>query len=149
MFTRRLCTSFSALYDGIVPSKEIRDITIVEKTPLDYFYTKFQIDSRGKEVVAIVNDVAMLFNQQRLEKISPSTLQNFLDNLNSSTSQMLKGKYNDEQLMAFIKSRYIQAPSEIKAWSEYLNRVAEEMNVEPPTNPQPTDPQPTDPQPTE
>lgn len=139
MFSKRkIYSSFAAVHTGTAaPYNTDETIIVCEKTPLDDFNTQEVLQADGTTTTRIVNDVAMLFNQQRLEKISPTTLQNFLNSLSSGSSKMLKGTYTDEQLLSFVKSRYIQAPSEIKLWSEYLNKVAESLNVDPPISQDP------------
>ena len=77
-----------------------------------------------RECIVIHDDIYMLFNQKRLlaSGVGVDTLKAWLDTLapvNDSLSQLRK-KCTDEQLMAFCKSRYIQSPSELLAWSEYL-----------------------------
>jgi hypothetical protein len=63
----------------------------------------------------------MLFNQQRLDRMSLSQLSDWLDNQTPTSGLAeLRSKMSDAQLHSFIKSRYIQSPSELMAWSEYI-----------------------------
>lgn len=77
------------------------------------------------------SDVYLLFNQKRLDKIS---LQAFVENLNALPQtdglKTLRSKMTDEQLHSFVKSRYIQTPSEMLSWSSYLMAKADELKVE-------------------
>ena len=76
------------------------------------------------------SDIQLLLNQERLrETLGLDTFKQWLSYFKASTEQtgVDTSKYTDEQLMHFIKSRYIQAPSELKAWSEYLNSCADEV----------------------
>ena len=78
----------------------------------------------------------MLFNQQRLDRMTLSQLSDWLDNQTPTSGlSELRSKMSDAQLHSFIKSRYIQSPSELMAWSEYIQsefskecqKVAEEL----------------------
>lgn len=78
------------------------------------------------------SDIALLFNEERLRKtLGLDTLKKWLEHFNVAVSASSNGidvsNMTDAQLMSFIKSRYIQQPSELKAWSEYLNTCAEEI----------------------
>lgn len=39
----------------------------------------------------------------------------------------LRSKLSDDQLCSFVKSRFIQTPSELMAWSQYLMSSQDEM----------------------
>lgn len=120
-----------------------------DSSPLDTFYFVESIapfDTTSTPSYSFVDDVYMLFNQERLAKISPQVQQQFVEGL-TKASPALKGKFTDEQLLAFVKSKHLQAPSEVMAWSRYLNaNYAEElakMQATEPTDPvPPTDPAP-------
>lgn len=78
------------------------------------------------------SDIALLFNEERLRKmLGLDTLKKWLEHFNVAASASSNGidtsRMTDAQLMSYIKSRYIQQPSELKAWSEYLNTCAEEL----------------------
>lgn len=77
------------------------------------------------------NDIALVLNQKRLDRM---TLQGFSDYLNQSQVnddplRQIRSQMTDEQLMKFVKSRYIQSPSELKSWYSYLhNTMCNEIN---------------------
>lgn len=75
------------------------------------------------EAVANVDDIYLLFNQQRLLYMGADTLNAWLNSLQPRSDSLseLRKKCTDEQLMQICKSRYIQSPSELLAWSDYLN----------------------------
>ena len=76
------------------------------------------------------SDVALLLNEERLRKVlGLDTLKKWVEHLQPqiSSSGVDTSKMNDAQLMSFIKSRYIQQPCELKAWSEYLSSCASEL----------------------
>lgn len=76
-----------------------------------------------------VDDIYMLFNQQRLLSCGKDTIQAWLNTLQPRSDALseLRKKCTDEQLMQICKSRYIQSPSELLAWSEYLNANYEQI----------------------
>lgn len=76
------------------------------------------------------NDVTLLFNQQRLLKtLGVDTLNSWLEQLTPKSDALseLRSKCTDEQLLQICKSRYIQKPCELLAWSDYLNANAKEL----------------------
>lgn len=86
-------------------------------------YAPLLIDDHGNDTFTYLSDVDLLFNQQRLDRMSLAALQQKLDDMtrvqNDGLSELRKS-IKDEDLMKFIKSRYIQAPSELRAWCSYL-----------------------------
>lgn len=84
--------------------------------------TYFDGDQK-KEAVSYVNDIYLLFNQKRLlSAAGADTINAWLNTLipRSDALSQLREKCTDEQLMQLCKSRYIQSPSELLAWSDYL-----------------------------
>lgn len=78
----------------------------------------------GSDVVFLDSDVSLLFNQERLnETLGRDGIKHFFDSLSSRSVPLteLRSKISDEDLANICKSRYLQQPSEILAWSEYLN----------------------------
>lgn len=75
------------------------------------------------------SDIALLFNEERLRQLlGLDTLKKWIQHFNlSSSSGVDTSNMTDAQLMSFIKSRYIQQPCELKAWSEYLSNCASEL----------------------
>ena len=72
-------------------------------------------------------DVKLLFNQQRLvEQIGLDSVRNWLSSMGTPQS-MSTANFSDEQLLTFVKSRYVQAPSDMLKWSEFLNNSATEL----------------------
>ena len=75
------------------------------------------------------SDIYMLFNQQRLDRLSREKLLEYFSSIPASDTRMsaLRAKLGDEQLVSFVKSRYIQSPSELIAWSRYLMSSQDEL----------------------
>lgn len=93
----------------------------VEPSPLhDFMFQEIECD--GKKSIRVTSDIYMLFNQRRLDKLTRAQLVEYFDNLSVSEPKMsaLRNKMTDDQLCSFVKSRFIQTPSELMAWSQYL-----------------------------
>lgn len=69
------------------------------------------------------NDVYALFHLQDLTRMELSRLSQFLNDAGKSSSSLtsVRSKMSDAQLRQFIKSRYIQSPSELLRWSAWLD----------------------------
>lgn len=83
----------------------------------------YMVGDEKRQAVALVDDIYLLFNQQRLSHMGADTINAWLNTLipRSDALAQLRKKCTDQQLMDICKSRYIQSPSELLAWSEYLN----------------------------
>lgn len=73
--------------------------------------------------VRVCNDISLLFNQQRLQSLGQEGIKQFLDSLQPKSPSLasLRSKISDADLLKVCKSRYIQSPSELLAWSSYLD----------------------------
>lgn len=82
----------------------------------------FLNESHSDGSVTVTSDVTMLFNQKRLDKMSVQTLVSHFDSMQQKNDSLreLRSKLSDEQLGKLVKSRYIQSPSELMAYSAYL-----------------------------
>lgn len=70
-------------------------------------------------VFHFLNDISLLFNQQRLEnRIAPSELREMFNRFSPNKSRYL-AQLDDDTLLSTLKSRHIQSLSEIKSWTEY------------------------------
>lgn len=70
-------------------------------------------------VFHFLNDISLLFNQQRLEnRIAPSELREMFNRYSPNKSRYL-AQLDDDTLLSTLKSRHIQSLSEIKSWTEY------------------------------
>lgn len=93
----------------------------VEPSPLHNFMFQ-DIMCNGEKSIRLTSDIYMLFNQRRLDKLTRIQLVEYFDSLSVSEPKMseLRKKMTDDQLCSFVKSRFIQTPSELMAWSQYL-----------------------------
>lgn len=111
-----------------VSAKELKQSEFLENSPVNEFCFE-RLEVNGEEVVTLTSDIYMLFNQQRLDRMSKERLVAYFENLSVSEPKMreLRSKLSDEQLCSFVKSRFIQSPSELMAWSQYLMSSQDEM----------------------
>lgn len=111
-----------------ISSKDLRQSEFLENIPVNEFCLE-RLDKDGTEVVTLTSDIYMLFNQQRLDRMSKDRLLAYFENLSVNEPKMreLRSKLSDEQLRSFVKSRFIQSPSELMAWSQYLMSSQDEM----------------------
>lgn len=127
------------IYDIIVQQKKTSlvyndfDSTHYQKiTPnvVDNLCVNVQKLADGSDVVFLDSDVSLLFNQERLnETLGRDGIKHFFDSLSSRSVPLteLRSKISDDDLASICKSRYLQQPSEILAWSEYLNNNYSEL----------------------
>lgn len=70
-------------------------------------------------VLHVLNDISLLFNQQRLDnRLSPIELREMFNRYSPNKSRYL-AQLDDDTLLSTLKSRHIQSLSEIKSWTEY------------------------------
>lgn len=111
-----------------VSVKELKQSEFLENSPVNEFCFE-RLEVNGEEVVTLTSDIYMLFNQQRLDKMTKDRLLAYFENLSVNDPKMreLRSKLSDDQLCSFVKSRFIQSPSELMAWSQYLMSSQDEM----------------------
>lgn len=111
-----------------ISSKDLRQSEFLENSPVNEFCFE-RLEVNGNEVVTLTSDIYMLFNQQRLDRMSKDRLLAYFENLSVNEPKMreLRSKLSDDQLCSFVKSRFIQSPSELMAWSQYLMSSQDEM----------------------
>lgn len=70
----------------------------------------------------IVSDVTLLFNEDRIvNDLGEDNLRNLVRSMQTNpSSPYVDSGLTDEQMMETIKSRYLQSPSEVRAWLETL-----------------------------
>lgn len=94
-----------------------------ECSPVESFYIHKDKPCNGScESVFLRDDIYMLFNQRRLDRMTSAALSSWLQSTSSYDSGLanLRSRMTDEQLGSFIKSRFIQSRSELLSWSSYL-----------------------------
>lgn len=89
-------------------------------------YEDLYIRDNGNGSCTILSDVDLLFNQQRLDKMNRTALLDQLQGAQFTQDPVLselRNKVPDEYILKFVKSRYIQSPSELRNWAAYLERT--------------------------
>lgn len=127
MFTnkRRLTAGISIQHNSA--PKDLRLSAFYEGSPIDSFLLKeMETPHSPTPSIRVTSDIYMLFNQQRLDRMSREALLAHFDNMSTRSASFseLKSKLTDDQLISIVKSRYIQSPSELLSWSNYLNSLA-------------------------
>lgn len=102
-----------------VTSKDLLCSEFRQESPVDQFmFEEIEID--GSKAVRVTSDIYMLFNQQRLDRLSRESLLSHFESMSVNEPKFgdLRAKLGDDQLISFVKSRFIQSPSELMAWSK-------------------------------
>lgn len=112
----------------------LQNVVVREVNPVDEFYFEESVSSDdNKKCIGFTDPIRMLFNQQRLNKLGSMGVEqwlNSLQNFKKDPMAELRAKCSDEDLIALIKSRHIQQPSEIMAYVEYCKNNMETFNSE-------------------
>ena len=96
----------------------------------------FRFEKNGTEedeYVRIRSDVSMLLHAADMaKKYGPGFVQSMVDmrRPKSSALQSQMDQMSDAQILDTIKSRHLQSPSELIAWSEYLVEQAKDIEQE-------------------
>nr|DAK85765.1 MAG TPA: hypothetical protein [Microviridae sp.] len=105
---------------------------VLEELPTE----PFRFEKNGteeNEYVRIRSDVSMLLHAADMaKKYGPGFVQSMIDmrRPRSSSIQSQMDQMSDAQILDTIKSRHLQSPSELIAWSEYLIDQAKTVEEE-------------------
>lgn len=98
------------------------------------FYKEESVSAESGEPMVVYHDpIYMLFNQQRLSKLGAGAIEMWLNQMNQSNANPLaelRKECSDEDLVSMIKSRHLQSPSEILAWSRMMTAKIDEFKGE-------------------
>lgn len=96
----------------------INNTVVVESRPIDSLNFVEQEDGS----IRVVSDVTLLFNMERLQEVlGEDNIRSLIRSMQTNPkSPYSDGRFTDDQLLQQVKSRYIQHPSEIRAWMEQL-----------------------------
>ena len=109
-------------------ARDMRVSQFYQPSTIDSFLIqKHESVADGVPSIRMTSDIYMLFNQQRLDRMSREAIVNHFNDMVVHNPQLtaLKSKLSDDQLISLVKSRYIEQPSELLAWSMYLNTLAD------------------------
>lgn len=105
---------------------------VLEELPTEQF--RFEKNgTEGNEYTRIRSDVSMLLHAADMaKKYGTNFVQSMIDmrRPKSSAIQARMDEMSDAQILDTIKSRHLQSPSELIAWSEYLMQRAKEVEQE-------------------
>lgn len=129
---------------GYRKSESIRDIQlcpicassepdiVLEELPTEPFRFE-KIGTEDNEAVRIRSDVSMLLHAADMaKKYGSGFVQSMIDmrRPKSSFIQAQMDQMTDDQILDTVKSRHLQSPSELIAWSEYLMEQARDIEQE-------------------
>lgn len=105
---------------------------VLEELPTEPFRFE-KAGTEEDEYVRIRSDVSMLLHAADMAKrYGPNFVQSMIDmrRPKSSAIQSQMDQLSDDQILDTVKSRHLQSPSELIAWSEYLISQAESVEQE-------------------
>jgi hypothetical protein len=105
---------------------------VLEELPTEPFRFE-KIGTEEDEAVRIRSDVSMLLHAADMaKKYGTGFVQSMIDmrRPKSSPLQSQMDQMSDAQILDTIKSRHLQSPSELIAWSEYLIDQAKDLEQE-------------------
>lgn len=105
---------------------------VLEELPTESFRFE-KIGTDENEAVRIRSDVSMLLHAADMaKKYGTGFVQSMIDmrRPKSSALQSQMDQMSDDQILDTIKSRHLQSPSELIAWSEYLADQAKAIEDE-------------------
>ena len=90
-----------------------------------YFFSK-HVDSCGEEHIEYHNDIYLMFHA---DKLDTSTKQALMEKLQAQPPtdpiRQLSDRLSPEQMCQFVKSRYCQSLSELRAYTAQLQRMTD------------------------
>lgn len=105
---------------------------VLEELPTEPFRFE-KIGVEDNEVIRVRSDVSMLLHAADMaKKYGTGFVQSMIDmrRPKSSFIQSQMDQMSDAQILDTIKSRHLQSPSELIAWSEYLIEQARDIEQE-------------------
>lgn len=105
---------------------------VLEELPTEPFRFE-KIGTEDNEAIRIRSDVSMLLHAADMaKKYGTNFVQSMIDirRPKSSALQFQMDQMSDAQILDTIKSRHLQSPSELIAWSEYLIDQAKSIEDE-------------------
>lgn len=135
------CMCFGPGYRQSVPIREVQICPICASSEPDVVLEElptepFRFEKAGteeNEFIRIRSDVSMLLHAADMaKKYGSGFVQSMIDmrRPKSSAIQSQIDQMSDVQILDTIKSRHLQSPSELLAWSEYLVEQAKDIEQE-------------------
>lgn len=138
---KEFCAYFGPGYRKCTPVREVRHCPIcassepdivLEELPTEPFRFE-RVGTEDNESVRIRSDVSMLLHAADMaKKYGPGFVKSMIDmrRPKSSSLQSEMDLMSDDQILDTVKSRHLQSPSELIAWSEYLIDQAKSIEDE-------------------
>lgn len=130
MYTRKINVKRDVKFREFgVETAQSRQPSLVD----EFYYREIECSITGRKLKRVSHPLYMLFNQQRLDRLGPAALQQWIDSLNNagnSSLAELKKKCSNDDLLSMVKSRHIQHPCELERYINSLNERAEFFNSE-------------------
>lgn len=101
----------------VVGNVDVKAVVLYVGSPVDFFLSQ-QVDEK---LFAVTNPLIMLLNQKRLAAVPDKVLENWF--AVGALPDNYRDKLTDEQRFDLIKSRYIQSPSDLKTYIDYLDNT--------------------------
>ncbi|UPW41700.1 internal scaffolding protein [Peromfec virus RodF8_16] len=103
--------------------KPLKGAIVYVPSPVSKFLAdiRYPYDAPDQPVIHYGSDISVLLNQQRLQSKEFAEIAN--DIMSRARSSDLSDKYShlsDDDILSCVKSRYVQAPSEVQQWTQYL-----------------------------
>lgn len=105
---------------------------VLEELPTEPFRFE-KVGTEKDEIIRVRSDVSMLLHAADMaKKYGTGFVQSMIDmrRPKSSALQSQMDQMSDSQILDTIKSRHLQSPSELIAWSEYLVEQAKSIEDE-------------------
>lgn len=83
------------------------------------------LNNGSSDITPRYRDVHFLISQEHLEALDPSALSKFLEPLKTSSSTDLQ--LSDDDLFSVVQSRYIQQPSDVQDFANFLKNTADDI----------------------
>lgn len=113
-------------FNALPQSHDYKISAFYQPSPIDAMLIQEVDNGDGTVSHRLTSDIYMLFNQKRLDRLSRDSLLNHFQQMADTEPSFaaLKSKLSDDDLISVVKSRFIQSPSELLAYSRYLNSCA-------------------------
>lgn len=117
-------------YFNSFPSQRPEEIC-PDISPVESFRIEYDSDVPDSPV-RLRSDISMLLHAaDTAKKIGAAGLQYLMNTKRTKTSsfqsQLDSMNLSDDEILSMVKSRHLQSPSEILAWSESINELAEDL----------------------
>jgi hypothetical protein len=144
MKEKKECESYVCFGPGYRKHEPIREVClcpicassepdiVLEELPTEPFRFE-KIGTEKSEAIRIRSDVSMLLHAADMaKKYGTGFVQSMIDvrRPRSSALQSQMDQMSDAQILDTVKSRHLQSPSELIAWSEYLIDQAKDIEQE-------------------